>query len=310
MSDVDTQSIIAPADFAPYWAEDLPEEKYHDDKTAVGSSSLRLMLDSPKSFYQGFYLKKHKEPSDAMKLGKLIHMALLEGTKFKERYQIIPRFTGKTQKGEETDSLNCKEVKEKRDAWFKALPKDAVVCTEGERESIVGIIDSCMAHPDIPKLFTKGRPEVSGFYRDPKTGIRCKVRPDFLTFNSALFSELKSTRSSEARKFGGDTFDKRYDFQLAMYRIGIKAISGIVPEIVPLIAVEPLWPYECAVYYFEEDDLRQAEHDYEYCLWRLAECLKSGKWPQRQERLERIYTPNWFMAKMNDDLTIQEMQNV
>lgn len=292
---INTNVIYAPEDFKPHWVEDLDENIYHADKSAVGSSSLRLMLDSPKAFQWGFFKGYEKEQTENMRLGRLIHMAVLEGSKFKERYVVMPQFTGRTLKGEITSSPNCKEVKDKREAWLSDQRPDAVITTEEEVEMITGIIDGLMERIDGPELFQRGRPEVSGFYRDPETGIKLKVRPDFLSLNSNLLVDLKSARTSERRRFGSNSFSDRYDFQMAMYRQGVMAISGVKPSLVAMVSVEKKWPFENGIYWYEESDFIKADGDYRTALTRLAQCMKENKWPQRQQRAERIYTPNWFI---------------
>jgi hypothetical protein len=69
----------------PHWKENLDNETYHADKSAVGSSSLRKILKSPLSFYSDFFLSTPQEKTDAMRFGELVHVAVLEGSKFLER---------------------------------------------------------------------------------------------------------------------------------------------------------------------------------------------------------------------------------
>lgn len=300
-SEINTGVIYAPEDFKPHWYEDLAEETYHGDKTGVGSSDLRMMLDSPKAFYWGFFKGYQKEQTNDMRLGKLIHLAVLEGAKFKNRYVVMPEFTGYTAKGELTSSPNCTEVKKKKAAWMSDQPPGAVITTEAERDTIIGIIDSIMEHPNGPDMFKNGRPEVSGYFRDPETGIRCKVRLDFLTFNGQLMTDLKSAVTSKRAKFGSNAFSYRYDIQLAVYREACKAINGFYPDVSALVAVEKTFPFECAMYYFQPEDFVQAEVDYHRALRRLDKCIKGNHWPQRQQIIERIHTPAWFVYESVND---------
>lgn len=303
---VNPSVLYAPADFENHWVEDMEDEQYHDDKTAVGSTSVRLMLQSPKAFYWGYFLGFEKEETKDMKLGKLIHMALLEGSKFKERYVVMPIFRGKTGKGEWTTNANCADVKNQRRKWIDEQRPDAVITTEEERIKIIGIIESVMAHPDSGLLINNARPEISGYYRDPETGIRCKIRIDLLTKNLKIMADLKSARSAEWRQFGVSAYKLRYDLQLAMYSIGCKEISGVEPDMTPTMVVEKVWPYESAIYLFEKEDLGQAMLDYRRALSRLDLCIKENKWPQRQEQAQRIYTPKYFIDNSVEDESIEE----
>lgn len=292
---MDENLIFAPSDFKPCWNFNLIEDSYHADKTAVGSGGLRLMLDSPKAFYMGYFLGHEKEVTDEMRLGRMIHLAVLEGTKFKERYKIMPEFSGYTQKGELTTNPNCKEVKDKRERWLSDLPKDAIVTTQEEIEMITGIIDGIMEHQDAKLLFSNGRPEVTGYYRDEETGIRCKVRIDFLPNNFLMPVDLKSTKSSNKRLFGTQAARMRYDIQAFMYMEAIRQIEKINPIMLPFIAVEKKWPWECGVFPYHDGQLIQAEIDYHNALRKLKKCIDENHWPQRQEKAEYMHIPKYFI---------------
>lgn len=284
-------SFYAPPDFKPHWVDGLDDETYHADKTCVGSSQIRLVLDSPKAFHWGFFKGYQKEVTKEMKLGTVIHTALLEGAKFREKYIVCPDF------GDMRSSKN----RDKRADWQIGLPRGAIVVSPEELDMIVGIVDAIMEHPDGQYLFKNGRPEVSGYYRDPETGIKAKVRLDFLSFNSLVFIDLKSAKTSQRAKFGSDAFTRRVDIQLGMYRQGIRHISGVKPDVSALLVVEKQWPFEVAIYYFEESDFVQADIDLQRGFRRLHKCMQENHWPMRQTKIERVHTPGWFMYQMNDE---------
>ena len=65
--------------------EQMEEDKFYYgvmDKLALSSSSLKLLLDSPKSFY---YTKKYgSETTQAIRTGHLVHLAILEHEKYEQ----------------------------------------------------------------------------------------------------------------------------------------------------------------------------------------------------------------------------------
>lgn len=303
MSDtkIDPSQLIVPPTFQNYTLEDFPDEKYHADKSAVGSSGTRQALDSQKAFYWGHFLGYQIEQTKELDIGKIIHTAILEGSKFKDKYVVMPKFWGKTAKGEVTDSLNSIDVKNQIAKWRSEQAPDAIVVTADERDMMIGIVDGIMEHPQGPALFTDGKPELTGYYRDPVTGIKCKVRWDFLSNNRLTMVDLKSARTSKKEKFGGKAHELGYPIQMAQYREGIREIFGVLPDTVALVAVEKKWPFETAIYYLDADDLGPAMVDYRRGLDRIAECIKSGKWPQRQKQIERLYTPTWKQMEIVND---------
>lgn len=281
---IDPKNLLAKADFIPHWDDSVTDDQYHADKTCVGSSQLRKILDSPKAFYWSFFKGLKEEETEAFRLGKIIHKAVLEGSKFRDSYIVMPEF----------GDQRSKENKAAKVKWFADLPKDKIAVTQDHLDMLIGIIDSVMSHPQGPDLLKNGKSEVAGYYVDQKTGIKIRIKPDFLSFNLAIMVDLKSTRNSERRKFMSSVYDYRYDFQMLTYSEGTKAITGKRPEMNTMIAVEKKPPYECAIYYFNDFSLEYAGADYRKALDTLKWCIDNNKWPQRQKSIEPCEIPGWF----------------
>ncbi len=304
------EDLIAPENFEAHWKPDMTDEEYHADKTAIGSSSLRAAVRSLKEFHWDMFSGKSKPETKDMILGKKIHLAILEPEKFKSLYVVEPVFEGYTKKGELTTDPKCSEVKEKKAAWYADLGKDAVVVTEDELEMITGIAQSIMEHPDAKELIEGARPEVAGYYRDPETGLRMKIKPDLMFIGDvAVITDLKSTINGDRFRFGAKTFsdDLRYDIQLFQYAEGTRIISGREVPQVHVISAEKKKCREVSVYYFEREDLGKAEQDYRNGLRRIRHAIDEGVWPQRQMWMERIHTPKFFEANSveQDELDLE-----
>lgn len=284
--DANTRSILSEGHYQPNWVEGLSDADYHVNKGFVGSSSLRKMLSSPKAFYHDFFIGEYQEPTDDMKIGTMLHSAVLEGSKFLSKYVQMPDF------GDFRSSKN----RDKRDEWKNDLPAGTIVVTEKEKETIRGVVESVMEHEYASSLLRDGKPEISGFFVDPETNIKLKIRPDFLSFDGTKLIDFKSTRSADNRKYGSSAYDYRYDFQMYMYSEGIKYITGKKPDIHVHVVVEKNPPYECGVYYFLDEDLGQAHSDYRMSLDKLKMCIDQNKWQQRQVEAERIFVPQWFVS--------------
>lgn len=293
----DPKTLYAPEDFEAHWAPQITHEIYHMDKTAVGSSSLVLMLYSPRTFYHGHILGKQKPDTNDMRIGRIIHMALLEGDKFRSRYRVEPIFEGYTQKGELTTNPNAKEVKEKKAAWYDDLPPDAIVVTEEELDQITGMIQSVSEHEQGRYVFTGGIPERAGYYRDPRTGIKMKIMPDFLASDLFMVTDFKSAVSCDQMLFGSKAFsDMRYDLRIWMYAYGVSIIEKKpMPENLIFMVTEKKWPNESAVFYMTSEQKNQAQYDYERAVDRLKDCVDTGKWPMRQTKMEPLWTPKRFI---------------
>lgn len=303
----DAKGLIAPPEFKNHWAPDVTEELYHADRTSIGSSQLRRAKDSLKEFFGIMSGEIVGQSSPETRFGKKVHMAILEPERFRNSYLIEPIFQGRNQKGELTTSANCLEVKQAKAEWYGRIPSDAVIVSNEEINIITGIAKSIQEYPDAMMLIEGASPETSGYYRDPETGLKMKVRIDLPIIGSlAIVTDLKTTRDCSNIKFGKSTFsdDLRYDIQLFQYMYGMKQISGRSQVAAHLLAVEKTPPYEVAVYYFEDADLWQAEQDYHDTTRKIRKAIDEGVWAQRQQMMERIYTPKYFQndSVMQDEL--------
>lgn len=294
---LDPKSLYVPEDFVAHWAPEFDHEIYHADKSAVGSSSLVLMLDSPKTFYQGHFLGKKKEETNDMRLGRIIHMALLEGEKFRSRYVVKPIFSGYTLKGELTTNPNAKEIKEKAAEWEASLPAGTIIISAEELEQITGMIESVGEHEEGRHVFTDGIPECPGFYRDPITGIKMKIMPDFRAHDLFMITDFKTAVSGEQKTFGSKAHGPfRYELRIWMYAYGTSIIEKKpMPKNLFFMVVEKTWPYQASVFFMTPDQIQQAEYDYNRAMARLKACIDSGKWPMRQTKMEPLWTPKRFI---------------
>lgn len=294
-----SQIIIDP-NYEPRWIENLDPEFYHADKTAVNSSSLKAILRSGFSFKSTFIDGQKKEPTPAMNFGTLAHMAILEGQKFREKYVVMPVFEGYTQKGELTTSLNCKDVKDKRDAWLTEMEFEGrVIVTQEELDKLMRMIDSFMANSDAVKLLSEGVTEISGYYPDPETGIVCRIRPDFLSFNLNAQVDVKTVASCDIdwfrrKRVEDDEF--MYPFQMSMYEEGASIISKKKIDHAVWVLIENEPPHECVVVPMEEVYREIGGNQYRTALRKLKKCLTENTWPRRPN-IQMMHPSDWYLRK-------------
>ncbi len=293
-TEINPKSLIDDGSFVPHWENDVTEEEYHADKRFVGSSSLKkILIWSPKTFHSDFILGRGKLPTPAMRMGKLVHMAILEGDKFEERYVIMPVFEGYTKDGKKTTNANAADVREKKANWLAELQMtkpDAVIVSAEEREDIIGMVKAIKENETASKFFAEGLPEVSGYYVDPETKLKLKFRPDFLSLDRKVMVDLKKSINCKWESFqydiwsDGTIFDpKWYDFQMAMYCEGFAAITGERLKLASWIAVQENHPYENATHPLTGATQALGLVKYRRALRLLRDCIDSNRWPGIQE---------------------------
>jgi exodeoxyribonuclease VIII len=133
------------------------------------------------------------------------------------------------------------------------------------------------------ELLTEGIPEMSIFWDDPETGLRCKIRPDWLR-NDDIIIDLKSTQAGSPKGFLREVKRWGYDRQAAWYERGLNAAycaAGVDRQVEAFlfIVVENFSPYETAIYMLSGEMIETARQQIDTDLERYAECLSSGIYP-------------------------------
>lgn len=296
-----TCNIVIDKTAKPEWIENVPSEVYHSDRTAVNSSSLKTILKSGFAFKRNFIEGLQKPPTDAMKFGTTAHMAILEGDEFTKRYVVMPEFIGYTKDGKE--SKLSKEAKDKKEAWLAEQELlGSIVVTSEERDRLFWMIDSVMANPEAVRLLKNGSTEVSGYYSDPETGIRCRIRPDFIAHDLNAMVDVKTVADCDVdwfrrRRVEDESF--MYHFQMSMYDEGTSIISGKTVDFATWLLVGSEAPYECIVVPMEQPYREIGGKYYHRALRKLKECMENNLW-ERQPGLQSMHPSHWFMQKQEE----------
>lgn len=280
---------------------DEPFENYISDRLTINNSGLKKIIQSPRHYISWLAgLGEEEGPEkDHFRIGRAAHMMILEPDKFRSCYVAMPEFTGLTKDGRE--SKQSAAAKEKRDAWYADLPPGSLVLSDSEMEDLTCMIDSLMEHPQASNLLKNGRPEVTGRFTDKETGLRVRIRPDYLTWdaNGAMFvTDIKTTRDASAGLFSTDAGRMKYPMQLALYRDGVAQITKQEPEAVAFIVLEKKPPYSAAIYWLDDEDLAIGRQWYKYSLMTLRRCLDTNEWPSVQGEGQMLKMPGWTKTEL------------
>lgn len=284
---------------------ELPYEDYHNfglEHKALRSSYLKTLKQSPA--HLKYALENPKEETEALRQGKLIHSAFENPEKFMDTYIIEPVFSGYTQKGDLTTSLNCKEVKTKRDQWYSELQKDALVLSSSDASMIIGMINSVKNHRLAKNLLKNGVREVSGFVQDPETGITLQFRPDFI-HESGYIIDLKSTRDASESYFKRQIFSDfgfMYILQSAHYTYVAKLLGLQRSDCFTFIAIEKTPPYGLNVFPLGAAHLEIGERWRAKLTKQYAECLQSNNWPSYDFKAINLEIPQYVELPYDEEL--------
>jgi hypothetical protein len=291
---IDPKSLIASPDFKSHWVEGMTDEDYHGDKTALGSSTLRIALqESNRALYWAHFLGKKRKDSVSMFRGRVIHMAVLERQKFLEKYQVMPAFTGRTKDGKE--SANSGEAREKRAKWLAELPPGAHVVEPDDLTMVENVATAISEDPHIMDVLKKSYVESVGYYKDKYSGLRLKIKPDFVAIDGSFIGDLKTTESSDEKTWGYRVADLRYDFQLYMQAEGICQITGIRPQRYFLIMAQNKWPFETALVNVPIVTIENCKDEYISVVKRIRDSVDTGIWPKKYGGIRQLVLPSHFI---------------
>lgn len=292
-----------PAALEPGWYENVPMETYLRIP-ALSASGIEHLRRSPAHFR--YYRDNPSEPSQAMKEGTALHLALLEPDLFHGRYVSLGRCEGRKKDGGECQYQGSvlrdgqsfcgthdplKDPENKADPGIQIMPAEALGRIERMRDAV-------LSHPDASQFFRgRGRSELTGIWRDEETGVLCKIRIDRLVDRvSEIHADVKTCADASPNAFRRTAGRFGYHRKTVFYRMGMKAL-GLKPNASVLIAVESLPPHGCATYLFDEEQLRQVQLEVRRAIRVYHECLESGEWPAYPAGLRHLEIAPWDMPE-------------
>jgi exodeoxyribonuclease VIII len=246
---------------------------YHADP-AVSASHLHAAAISPHHYYRRFLdpSRPAVEPTAAMRLGTLVHCAVLEPDELSKRYGVcLPR--------------NTKAGKEMA-AEMEAAGIEAVGAAD--MALAAAMADSVRSHQAAAALLRDGKAEQSFWWDDAATGLRCKCRPDW--YQAGTIVDLKTTTDASPRGFAKSVAQWRYHVQANHY------LAGTFADRFVFIAVEKTYPYAVAVYQLDDAAMLHGEGLRRTNLQTIADCRAISEWPGYGNTIEMLSLPSWALT--------------
>lgn len=245
----------------------------YSDLPGVNWSSLRELRKSPRHYQH--YIQTERPDKGFLLLGRAVHCSVFEPDEFPLRFTVWP---GK-RAGKSWDS-------------FKVLNMGRDILKRDEYDLALGMRNAVREHPLVAPYLAAGVAERAVTWTDPVTGLGCKARPDWISTSKPAVVDLKTSRAIDVRGFSAAVARYGYHCQLAMYRAGVKAATGLELDAV-LVAVESAAPHDVAVFKLDEDVLYAADEELRELMDRLKGCHEAGAFPGRYEGEQALHLPAW-----------------
>ena len=256
---------------------------YHADP-AVSASHLHAVAKSPYHYWSRYLDPKRTpvEPTAAMRLGSLVHCAVLEPEELQARYGVCgPR--------------NTKAGKEQAER----MAADGIeAVTQFDMVLALSMAVSVRVHPAAAALLAHGKAEQSFWWDDRQTGLRCKCRPDW--YSGSTIVDLKTTTDASPAGFARSVAAYRYHVQAQHY------LSGTFAERFVFVAVEKIYPYAVGVYELDAAAMEHGEALRRRNLATIADCKAINEWPGYGAGIQPLSLPSWALRDDNSTITSEE----
>jgi hypothetical protein len=230
------------------------------------------------------YLTAPQKPqSDAMRVGSLVHMAVLEHDRYASS---VTLYDGRRA---------CKE-------WdaFQIQNAASEILKPAEKEHIDAIAQSVLANRDAQFFLTAATDrELSVSWDDPAHYGRAKARVD--AFGGGVLVDLKTTSKIEPRQFASQVVKLGIDLQLGWYRHGLTANNCVVNRVV-IIAVEQAAPHDVVVYEVSDKILSDGYEKASEIATRYRCCEACGAFPGVAEGVQVLEWPEWAKGESTIDM--------
>jgi hypothetical protein len=180
---------------------------------------------------------------------------------------------------------------------YASLYGDKIILSEDQMEAVAKMRFNANLHKSARQALSLGKAELSAFWTDPDTGIKCKCRPDFLMSNGETLTgilDVKSTLDASSSGFSRSIGKFGYDIQAAFYIDGVKAVTGLELPFFYL-AAEKTAPHAVAMYRASDAMVETGRKKYRAALELLQWCRETGQYPAYQPfgDIETIELSKW-----------------
>lgn len=170
---------------------------------------------------------------------------------------------------------------------FKADNQNALILTPSEYAEAAGMVASVRACPEAMRVL-EGEKEQSLYWEI--LGRRCRGTPD--AYCDQYVTELKSTRTSDPRRFMWEMLKYGYHGQLAWYIDGIERAGLPRAEAAYVVAVENSAPYVTTVFRLTERAIDAGRRMCRLWLETLQACEEADHWPGYTQCVAMLDVPD------------------
>lgn len=258
----------------------MTEQEYNATEGIRRSALWKLKKSAAHFKYE---LDNPPEPTPALVMGTAVHMAILQPEKFFENFTV------------RNLDLRTKEGKAEKLALTEA---GLTILNPEQGDMIADVVKAVRGHFAANRLLN-GAKETAYFWTDDATGERCKCRVDSELDLAGVhyIVDLKTCADASTDAFMRDAIKYGYHLQAAMYREGVKAVTGKESAFV-FVAVEKAPPYAINILHANQAFITYGMDEFRYLMGYYHECKKRNEWPAfcgfKNTEINMLGLPNYL----------------
>lgn len=266
---------------------DVPEAEYH--KRTLGEANnggLKILRDRSPAHYKAWAEGlADKKDSKALKMGRIVHCAILEYDRFTREYLLMPNF----------GAMQSSKNRAERDAWLKDQAPGAIIVDVEQLSTAKAMRESILRHKTARLIIENGKPEVTMRWIDQRTGLRCRARIDWYVPSMGFAMDLKSTLDAGPREFARSIAKFEYHVQHCFYASGTKDLGAPIENYL-ILAAEKEAPNAVGVYHIDAAAEERGFEILDKTMAKLAECVRTNTYPAYSDDIETITLPGWAFS--------------
>ena len=281
----------SPDDAAIGIYQDIPFRDYLG-WPAASSHDLGHILRSPAHYLHNKEAGGAKATA-SMEFGSAAHAWVLDPATAPQHVAVLPEEINRRTK-----------VGKEQYASFMESNSDKTIVTGADARRLASLSAAVSATPAaVAALKRAPHVEDSLLWRDAKTGMLCRGRPD--AWGDDLVVDLKTCLDARPDAFAKNCATYGYHMQGYAYTHALQELGKAPLDCAfVIIAVESYPPHGCAVYYMSPDDLARGGEMYDDALSKLARAQSELEWhgyaTEQGSLIQELELPSWH-RKQHDD---------
>lgn len=256
-------------------------EEYHL-RSEYSSSDIKWMLESPFHFKANVIdkLLKPKVSNDAFDLGTCAHECFMEQDT--SNYVSLPQGIDR----------RTKDGKARYEAFIERNKGKRIV-THEQSETVKKMFDVIASNSYASGFLNGSTIEQGAWYRDPRTNLLCKFRPDILNVERGFIADYKTCFSASPHEFSKAVARYYYHLSATHYLVGSNLMYDGAIKNYYFIAQEKTYPFAVAIYKMDSTDIFRSYELRNSLMSKIKLRLEIGSWPDWSGEEQTLHIPGY-----------------